>query len=216
MLFLVLPFVGGYLVIRQDRFAHLTKLNWSRKKISSAILGTWMALLIGIGITAPEPEAETESAESELVLGVTEEPAQTPTPSPTSQPSPNPTPVSTPTTPTPTPTPTPAPTTQPTPMPTTAPTPTPTPQPTQTPATNPTGGTTTEQPTSPSSQCQPGQVNINTASIDEVKQIIHIDDVRAQDLVNLRPFSSIDALTRINGIAQSRLNDIKAQGVACL
>ena len=46
--------------------------------------------------------------------------------------------------------------------------------------------------------------------------IIHFGPVRAAEAVQLRPFSSLDDLVRINGIGPSRLADIKAEGLACV
>ncbi|TSC59996.1 MAG: competence protein ComEC, partial [Parcubacteria group bacterium Gr01-1014_107] len=66
------------------------------------------------------------------------------------------------------------------------------------------------------SQCTEGQVNINTASIEELQEIIHIGPARAPETVNLRPFTSVDDMDRIPGIGPSRLADIKAQGIACV
>lgn len=65
------------------------------------------------------------------------------------------------------------------------------------------------------SSCGPGAVNINTASFDDLRMIKHVNVDRAQQIINLRPFSSIDQLTRVKGIAAKRLEDIKAQGIAC-
>jgi hypothetical protein len=60
-------------------------------------------------------------------------------------------------------------------------------------------------------------VNLNTASIDELRQIIHIDQDRAQQIINNRPFTSIDQLEpRISGIGPARMNDIREQGLACV
>ncbi|SMP64183.1 stalk domain-containing protein [Anoxynatronum buryatiense] len=61
---------------------------------------------------------------------------------------------------------------------------------------------------------QTGSVNINTAGIEELKKIIHIDEERAEQIIRLRPFRSVDDMTRINGIAEKRLAEIKAEGVA--
>jgi DNA uptake protein ComE-like DNA-binding protein len=44
---------------------------------------------------------------------------------------------------------------------------------------------------------------------------IHLGPVRAAEAVQLRPFSSLDDLVRVNGIGPSRLGDIKAGGLAC-
>jgi DNA uptake protein ComE-like DNA-binding protein len=46
--------------------------------------------------------------------------------------------------------------------------------------------------------------------------IIHIGPDRAQQILNLRPFSSVDSMERISGIGPARLADIKTQGVACV
>lgn len=59
-------------------------------------------------------------------------------------------------------------------------------------------------------------VNINTASEEEVQQITHIGAALATELINLRPYDSIDELIEINGIGAARLQDIKEQGIACL
>ena len=61
-----------------------------------------------------------------------------------------------------------------------------------------------------------GCVDINTASLDELRQITHIDSERADELVSLRPFTSVEGLDRINGIGDARLSDILAQGLACV
>lgn len=59
-------------------------------------------------------------------------------------------------------------------------------------------------------------ININTASLQELQEIIHIGPARAEELINLRPFNSVDDLKRIKGIGPARLDDIKAQGRACV
>jgi competence protein ComEC len=68
----------------------------------------------------------------------------------------------------------------------------------------------------PASSCQPGQVDINSAGFDALQLIIHIGPDRAQQILNLRPFGSVDSMERISGIGPARLADIKAQGVACV
>ena len=59
-----------------------------------------------------------------------------------------------------------------------------------------------------------GKININTASLEELQQIIHIGPERAEELISKRPFSSLDGLTSINGIGAGRLKDIKNEGKA--
>ena len=58
-------------------------------------------------------------------------------------------------------------------------------------------------------------VDINSASEAEVQRIIHIGPARSKDLLNLRPFDSVDDLTKIKGIGPARIKDIIAQGIAC-
>lgn len=58
-------------------------------------------------------------------------------------------------------------------------------------------------------------IDINTASKKEVQKIIHIAEVRSSELVKLRPYNSIDDLTKIKGIGPARIDDIKSQGLAC-
>ena len=67
-----------------------------------------------------------------------------------------------------------------------------------------------------STSCTDQQVDINLANIDDLMRIIHIGEVRATELIQLRPFRTLDDLTRINGIAAARLNDIKNQAIACV
>ncbi|PAV30832.1 MBL fold metallo-hydrolase [Virgibacillus profundi] len=58
-------------------------------------------------------------------------------------------------------------------------------------------------------------VNINEASFEEVQEIIHIGPERAQDLIDLRPYDSVDDLDKIKGIGPARIADINSQGLAC-
>lgn len=61
-----------------------------------------------------------------------------------------------------------------------------------------------------------GCIDINNASIEEVQGIIHIGPVRAEDLIELRPYGSVDNLSKIKGIGPARIADIKAEGKACV
>ena len=88
------------------------------------------------------------------------------------------------------------------------------PAPTPSPETN-NQDSAAEAPSAPEPEVS-GCVNINAASLEELRQIIHIDADRANQILNLRPFSSVDAMVRIKGIAEGRLADIKAQGLACV
>lgn len=79
--------------------------------------------------------------------------------------------------------------------------------------------TTTTTTTSPqeatSSACEPWQVDINSAPPEELERIIHIGPERAQQILRLRPFSSVDSMERIDGIGPKRLADIEEEGLAC-
>lgn len=67
------------------------------------------------------------------------------------------------------------------------------------------------QPTPDGPGCDQAQVDVNSAPAGELDRIIHIGPVRAADMINLRPFNSVDDLTRISGIGPARLADIKAR-----
>jgi hypothetical protein len=62
----------------------------------------------------------------------------------------------------------------------------------------------------------PGCVNINTATAEELTQIIHVDEERAQQIIERRPFMYVDSLFRVPGIGEQRLADIHEQGLACV
>ncbi len=59
-------------------------------------------------------------------------------------------------------------------------------------------------------------VDINSASTEEIESIIHFGPARAEELVHSRPFKSVDSLSKINGIGEARLADIKSEGLACV
>lgn len=58
------------------------------------------------------------------------------------------------------------------------------------------------------------KININSAPLEDLVKIIHIGEVRAEELISLRPLSSLNDLTRIRGISKTRVEDIKKQGLA--
>jgi len=66
-------------------------------------------------------------------------------------------------------------------------------------------------------QCAPGQIDVNSATLEDLQRIKHIGAARAQALITLRPFSSVSDLARISGIGSGvRLTEIKAENLACV
>ncbi|AOV07079.1 MBL fold metallo-hydrolase [Sporosarcina ureilytica] len=59
-------------------------------------------------------------------------------------------------------------------------------------------------------------ININTASTEDLQQIIHIGEKTAAELVRLRPYQTLNDLLTISGIGEKRLEDIKDQNLACI
>ncbi|MGM8215947.1 MBL fold metallo-hydrolase [Bacillaceae bacterium W0354] len=84
---------------------------------------------------------------------------------------------------------------------------------------NTTSQTPTKNNTNSSSDNQSANkncVNINTASFEELQRIKHVGPDRAQQIIDLRPFNSVNGLTRVKGIGDGRLKDIKAENLACV
>lgn len=71
------------------------------------------------------------------------------------------------------------------------------------------------------SGCEDGQIDINSASKEELQKITQIGEARAKQIIELRKeklFESLEDLERVNGILidGSRLKDIKEQRIACV
>lgn len=64
--------------------------------------------------------------------------------------------------------------------------------------------------------CSRGCVDINTASARQLERIVHIGPVRAQSIIDLRPFSSVAEIQRVSGIGPARIQDNHNQGLACV
>lgn len=75
---------------------------------------------------------------------------------------------------------------------------------------------TSKKEEKPKSSQSKNCIDINSASNEQVQEIIHIGPERSADLLDLRPFDSIDDLTKIKGIGPARIDDIKSQGKACV
>ncbi len=57
-------------------------------------------------------------------------------------------------------------------------------------------------------------VDLNSAGLEELQQIIHIGPARAQEIIDLRPLKSIACLAKVSGLGPKRIADIKKQGLA--
>lgn len=59
-------------------------------------------------------------------------------------------------------------------------------------------------------------IDINDASLIELQNIVHINNARAAEIIDLRPFESVEHLMEVNGIGPKRLEDILAENQACV
>ena len=71
-------------------------------------------------------------------------------------------------------------------------------------------------PVNISASCDKDQIDINTASVEELDEIVYIGKARAEQIIALRPFDSVDDMLRINGIGDVYLSAIKNQDLACV
>ena len=67
-----------------------------------------------------------------------------------------------------------------------------------------------------SALCSEGQINVNSASAEELDKLSGIGPAKAQEIINSRPFNSIDDLIKVRGIGNVTLSNIKTQGLACV
>lgn len=67
-----------------------------------------------------------------------------------------------------------------------------------------------------SGDCNETQININSASLEELDNLTGVGPVIAQNIINSRPFNSVDDLIKVPRIGNKTLEKIKQQGLACI
>ena len=64
--------------------------------------------------------------------------------------------------------------------------------------------------------CEEGQIDINTATLTELDEIYGIGPVKAQSIIDSRPFDSVNDLIKVTGIGEITLDKIIDQGLVCV
>ena len=59
-------------------------------------------------------------------------------------------------------------------------------------------------------------IDINSASLSELDELVGIGPVYAGRIVDARPFDSVDDLVKVSGIGEKTLEKIKSQGFVCI
>lgn len=59
-------------------------------------------------------------------------------------------------------------------------------------------------------------INLNEATHRDLMKIVHIGDLRAKEIIDMRPITHLNELKAINGINEKRLNEIIDEDLACI
>ncbi|MBS3071238.1 helix-hairpin-helix domain-containing protein [Candidatus Pacearchaeota archaeon] len=64
--------------------------------------------------------------------------------------------------------------------------------------------------------CDEGQIDINSAPLEDLDKITWVGPATAEKIIAARPFGSVDDLIDVSGIGEVKLDDIKSQGLVCV
>ena len=59
-------------------------------------------------------------------------------------------------------------------------------------------------------------IDINSASLEELDEIVWVGPATAQKIVDARPFDSVENLDKVSGIGEVKVADILEEGLACV
>ena len=65
-------------------------------------------------------------------------------------------------------------------------------------------------------ECTDSQIDINSASLEELDTLKGIGIVKAQAIIDARDFDTLNDLINVKGIGEKTLEKIKEQGLACI
>ncbi|MCK4997071.1 helix-hairpin-helix domain-containing protein [Candidatus Pacearchaeota archaeon] len=65
-------------------------------------------------------------------------------------------------------------------------------------------------------ECSDGQIDINSASIEDLDELVWVGPSTAEKIINERPFDSVDDLDKVHGIGDVKVADIIEEGLACV
>lgn len=65
-------------------------------------------------------------------------------------------------------------------------------------------------------ECSGSQIDINSASLEELDKITYVGPATAEKIIASRPFDSVDGLLDVSGIGETKLAAIKTQDLACV
>lgn len=64
--------------------------------------------------------------------------------------------------------------------------------------------------------CTKNQIDINSASLKKLDDIVWVGVVTAQKIINSRPYKTLDELKKVKGVGDKKIQAIKKQNLACV